>query len=214
MQSPAKKHFTLVELMVVILIILFLAGIAFIAAPIVQKRNGDATTRSRIRSIETALELYRGWQDGIGSYPPSGLDSDGAYAPMYLDAYDFNASGDNVKNIKKTMCQFFDASFLMNACMTDALTNHPYVIDGFESPFVYACPGKINTNTFDLISMGADKMAGNGAESKASVFSVQDLDTQTGTDGTIHYSGGLKATSDRKILQHLGRGDDISNFSF
>lgn len=213
MQSPAKKHFTLVELMVVILIILFLAGIAFIAAPIVQKRNGDATTRSRIRSIETALELYRGWQDGIGSYPVSiGTkttfgDDPGAYAPMYLDAYKFDT-------IKRTMCQFFDASFLMNACMTDALTNRPYVIDGFESPFVYACPGKINTNTFDLISMGADKMAGNGAESKASVFSVQDLDTQTGTDGTIHYSGGLKATSDRKILQHLGRGDDISNFSF
>ena len=54
MQSPAKKHFTLVELMVVILIILFLAGIAFIAAPIVQKRNGDATTRSRIRSSTAA----------------------------------------------------------------------------------------------------------------------------------------------------------------
>ena len=121
MQNHAEKHFTLIELMVVILVMLLLASIAFVAAPIVQKRNGDATTRSRIRSVETALELYRSWQDGIGTYPPSGLGSDpGEYAPMFLDVYDLKQEGNDGKNIKKTMCQFFDSSFLGNSCFVEA----------------------------------------------------------------------------------------------
>ena len=62
--------------------------------------------------------------------------------------------------------------------------------------------------------MGVDKMAGNGKESGSSVFFVADIDADVSTSGQAVYSGGIKTTKDTNILKHLGRGDDIANFSF
>jgi len=199
-----KKHFTLVEIMTVILVILFLAGMVFTIGPIAAKKNGEAVTRGLMNSVSIALEQYKAWEPSGGNYPISG-DLDNSYSAMFLDVYNSNT-------IRQTMCQFFDSNTLTNYCMVDAKTSRPYVIDGFGSPFVYCCPGVVNTGGFDLISLGEDKMAGYGKESNAKVFGASDLTSKKDSSGKIVYNGGISVDNSDNMKKHIGHGDDITNY--
>lgn len=63
-----QKGFTLIEMLVVIAIISILIGIGVNTFTIAQKKARDVRRKADIRSIQTALELYK--QD-TGVYPPS-----------------------------------------------------------------------------------------------------------------------------------------------
>ena len=61
-----KRGFTLIELLVVIVIIAILATLLTANFVGVRQRGRDATRKSNLRQIQTALELYR---SDIGLYP-------------------------------------------------------------------------------------------------------------------------------------------------
>lgn len=78
MKSWAKqKGFTIVELLVVIVVIGILAAITTVAYNGIQTRGRDAARASAVKSIQTAIELYKA---DNGVYPPLGCVDCGANA--------------------------------------------------------------------------------------------------------------------------------------
>lgn len=78
--TSSKKGFTLVELIVVIAIIGFLAAVVFSSFGAARVKARDVKRRTEMRSLRTALELYYG---NNGAYPSIGVDDTG-YAPDAL----------------------------------------------------------------------------------------------------------------------------------
>ena len=72
MNKPAKKGFTLIELMVVILIIAILGAIGLVSFSEANKSARDAKRKTDIESTKQALLLYK--QENAG-YPSSGTFS-------------------------------------------------------------------------------------------------------------------------------------------
>lgn len=66
LRSKATKGFTLIEMLVVIAIISILIGIGINTFTIAQKKARDTRRKADLRSIQTALELYKGDK---GRYP-------------------------------------------------------------------------------------------------------------------------------------------------
>ena len=64
--APKQKGFTIVELLVVIVVIAILASISVVSYNGIQQRGRDAARTTAIRSIQKAIEMYKG---DTNSYP-------------------------------------------------------------------------------------------------------------------------------------------------
>jgi general secretion pathway protein G len=72
-----QKGFTIVELLIVIVVIGILAAITIVAYSGIQTRGRDSVRSSDVKSIQTALEMYK---SDNGVYPPLGCQDCGANA--------------------------------------------------------------------------------------------------------------------------------------
>lgn len=209
MKRTMKESFTLIELMVVLLIVVTLASIMFTVAPIATRLSGEAKTRSLIQAISVAMENYKSSDLYGGNYLPSiprvNFDPNDAnsfkvqYQPFYMDKV---TSG----SANRTIWQFFDPGILAGQTRMETVAGVMYIIDAFQNPIIYRCPGKVNTGSFDLISLGADGKAGAG-EAVAVI---------TGTVSSGAAKGEIYTAIDNdeaKVTQYFGQGDDITNYT-
>lgn len=89
-----KKGFTLIELLVVVAIIGILAALVISYLGQARLKARDATRKSDLRTIQTALEQYA--DDNGGMYPATGtLYNDGVLAPDYIAAVPEDPQGGN-----------------------------------------------------------------------------------------------------------------------
>lgn len=131
---PQRDAFTLIEVLVVIVVIAILASLV---APSLFRNVGDArmaTARTQIETFGTALDLYR--LDN-GSYPTS---------TQGLASLWQRPTSDPPPNWK--------SPYLRKAVPKD-----PWGRD-----YVYVSPGRVNPQSYDLISYGADGRPGGEGE--------------------------------------------------
>jgi general secretion pathway protein G len=129
-RTDLARGFTLIEVLVVIVVIAILATVV---APSLFRNVGDArvaTARTQIESFGTALDAYR--LDN-GSYPSTQ--------------------------------QGLNALWERPTVAPPANWKSPYLrkavpADPWGHPYVYLSPGKVNPQSYDLLSYGADGVAG------------------------------------------------------
>jgi general secretion pathway protein G len=133
--SNTRSGFTLIEILVVIVVISVLAALV---GPVVFKHVGaakDAAARQQMESLGAALDSYR--LDN-GRYPST--------------------------------VQGLDALMMVpNAEPRPVNWRGPYLrkavpLDPWGNPYVYASPGQVNPNGYDLASLGADGQPGGEGE--------------------------------------------------
>jgi len=97
---PANSGFTLIEMMIVFLVIIVLAGMVLRLVGLTGVRNAEAITRERLERVAQALEEFRAI---YGRYPPVDYYPD-RDQPQPLD-YEFPLKGDNTMpdSIKNTI---------------------------------------------------------------------------------------------------------------
>ena len=189
----AKRNFTLIELLVVMAVIAILAGIALGASGYVIRKNKESRTLATIEMLKLGLEQYKAQ---YGFYPPSIPFESAKYIPFRLDVCQTSAAAGNNQNNNNNFNKFVDFMNLSQpeqsdrfhtngtACSDVSCANaHYYTVkDAFGHPIYYRCPGFINRATFDLGSLGADGLLGDGV-----------------------------ANWDLKSNNDFGKGDDITN---
>jgi prepilin-type N-terminal cleavage/methylation domain-containing protein len=96
--SSRRPGFTLVELLVVVSIIGFLATLAMVSVSVSAKKARDARRRTDLRQIQKAVELYNdenqsypntsgNWYGTCSSYGSKGVTGSGGYVPDLAPTY-------------------------------------------------------------------------------------------------------------------------------
>ena len=180
-----KNAFTLVEILTAITIIAVLAGISLGVSRLVMTKAHEAKNKAVVKMIEVAMEQYK---NKYGYYPNSGTGS----KPFYMDRVDLSASPDATRDIRKNMWQFFDEKFKNAYVRGDISNGEGYVVDALGNPLIYRCPGKFNTDSFDLGSAGEDGKLGDGGTA------IRTPSNATGISNADY--------------EKFGEGDDVVNF--
>ena len=144
-----KRPFTLVELLCVIIVIALLAAISIKVTQIAYRRADDTKTRTILEIIRVSNENYKAKN---GYYFPNGGST-------------YNEGGNTFYSIN------LDPDFLGEAyetCVKIASEsgNADKIRDAWGNAIRYRNPGKYNTGTYDLYSIGRDKSAGNAEKAK------------------------------------------------
>lgn len=134
------RHFTLVELMLVMAIIALLSGLILGMATYASRRAADSKTQSRLNQLEIAIEQYR---------------QDRGHLPQAATPREVNWDDEDFKNSQGVLyLQKYPVD-------SDSADNNIYE-DGRGEPFWYECPGTMNPQSYDLWSMGKDEQHGDG----------------------------------------------------
>ena len=143
-----KHPFTLVELLCVIIVIALLAAISIKVTQIAYRRADDTKTRTILEIIRVSNESYKAkhgyyFPNGGSTYTEDGMDfHDIALDPDFLgDAYE------TCRSIAKEN------------------GNDDKIRDAWGNAIRYRNPGKFNTGTYDLYSIGRDKGVGDAEDS-------------------------------------------------
>ena len=142
-----KRPFTLVELLCVIIVIALLAAISIKVTQIAYRRADETKTKTVMEIIRTANEAYKAKN---GYYFPNGGST-------------YNEGGNTFYSIN------LDPEFLGEAyetCVKIAKEsgNADKIRDSWGNAIRYRSPGKYNTGTYDLYSIGRDKGVGDAED--------------------------------------------------
>ena len=177
-----KRFFTLIEILTVAAIIAILAGISVGAVALISSKNAEAKTRATIKALEMALSQYK--TDNGFVYLPGG--SGNLKKPVKV-----LVPKDIPDDLKGTLLKYLDQQLLRSATVVDG--DYRYFVDAWDRPLIFRFPGKFNTSSFDLGSVGPDGKVG-----------------EDGTEIPNTVPAALPAISNYD--SKFGKGDDITNF--
>lgn len=138
-----NRHFTLVELLAVVVIITILATILVGGVTYAMKKADVSKTQAQLEALATALEAFKAEK---GYYPPCTsaanvqFQADSGVEKLVLGSAKFSMQS-------KTGKVFIDFPFESNI--------QDYT-DAWSNAFKYQCPGTHNAQKYDLWSTGAD----------------------------------------------------------
>ena len=184
-----RKPYTLVEILVAVSIIGILTATGLGVTGYVRNKIADTQTRTTFKLIEMALQKYH---ETFSFYPEMMTDSQ-----FIMDKVDFSKT-DSAEPLyyKNTLWGFFNDVSIDKSGKSGKIRGitdgeRCKILDGWGRPIFYLRPGVFNSETFDLISFGGDKEAGDGSASSS--------DFKTKSNFENNYPDEL--------------GDDITNFS-
>lgn len=159
-----RKPYTLVEILVAVSIIGILTATGLGVTGYVRNKIADTQTRTTFKLIEMALQKYH---ETFSFYPEMMTDSQ-----FIMDKVDFSKT-DSAEPLyyKNTLWGFFNdvsidksgKSGKIRGIRTATDGSYCKILDGWGRPIFYLRPGVFNSETFDLISFGGDKKAGDGS---------------------------------------------------
>ena len=138
-----KHPFTLVELLCVIIVIALLAAISVKVTQVAYRRADETKTKTIMEIIRTANEQYKAKN---GYYFPNGGST---YTEDGTEFHDIALDPDFLGDAYET-CRSIAAE---NG-------NADKIRDAWGNAIRYRNPGKFNTGTYDLYSIGRDKGVG------------------------------------------------------
>ncbi len=167
------RFFTLLELLAVIAIISILTGIGVGVYSYAMNSSRESATRSTMKQIETALE---GVKLKYGYYPPADDASDGriyigkadgTLPSMPADGKPSQIIRDVNRQMKVREDSLYMADFIRQLDVEklrdqtrDDGDGYLCLTDAWGAPIRYVCPGRINIESYDLISAGQDGVFG------------------------------------------------------
>ena len=152
-----RQKFTLIEMLIVLIIALILAGIILAANSKIQQKAEIAKAKAQIAKIETAMESYF---QHYGEYP-----NDAGFKSGDLSLDELNMLRDPNGKL------FVD--WELDEDMSDAK-------DPWGQNFVLDIPGTMNKGSYDILSRGPDEQYGNGGgTTKANAHNFDDNDDIT-----------------------------------
>lgn len=151
-RARRKRGFTLIEIMAVVLIMGMLMGLVGVAVFNQVDRAKVATTKAKLKNLETALEFYR-------------MDNS-----RYPSTEQGLTSLVSKPSIEPAPRNYPPGGYLQRggpAAMEDA----------WDQEFLYESPGQHNPHSFDMWSLGADGATG-GEDTNADIenWSTENLD--------------------------------------
>jgi general secretion pathway protein G len=130
--SSRQDAFTLIEIMAVVLIMGFLAGIVGVAVVAQIDKARVTTTRTQIKQLEAALTFFQ-MENGFFPSTDQGLEA----------LVEKPTAGREVRSYR-------EGGYLQGGVVP---------LDAWQSPFLYESPGQVNRD-YDIWSLGADAVAG------------------------------------------------------
>ena len=127
-----RHPFTLVELLCVVIVIALLAAMSVKVTQIAYLRADNTRTKTLMEIFRNANEQYK-LKNGY-YLPGTGSSYEGAFGSVELNA------------------DFFGDAY--ETCKTNSSGNK--FCDAWGREFRYRCPGKFNTGSYDLYSIGKD----------------------------------------------------------
>jgi prepilin-type N-terminal cleavage/methylation domain-containing protein len=170
MKRPLKhKHFTMVEMLVVIAIIGILIGMGTAGYKITWKKIKESRTKAAIAKMKLAIESFK---TKNGYYPQGATYC--VTVTSIKDATDTNSNdfeaiiipSDNTDKLAKILNlaelkENHGDTYSSNLVLVDA---YPCIFGGKKMrgrPIIYIFPGATNTTSFDLYSAGPDGIPDN-----------------------------------------------------
>lgn len=197
-----RKPYTLVEILVAVSIIGILTATGLGITSYVHNKVAETQTKTTIKLIEMALQKYNSHRQGE-------WDQDSTLFFAFPAVDDITSSNKNDPPLK-WKC-FNDVTIEENGKSRIRgirmlyEDNKYYLLDGWGRKMFYLKPGVFNSETYDLISFGADKVAGDGS-TNSSVFAKWNKnnfsDESSPSPGKLQYPD---------PGEHLG--DDVTNFT-
>ena len=156
-----KGHFTLIELLAAIAIVIILAGILIGGIGYAGRRADEAKSYAVIQKVAMALEQFK---QTNGYYPVSKQKNEGVKEAQLK----FYLNDDKLPILQLALTggttieyKFYDIktkkSFIALEDVGNGTKDSPMVInDAWDAPLYYRCPGEHNASSYDLWSYGND----------------------------------------------------------
>ena len=204
--------FTLVELLCVVIVISLLAALSIQITQIAYRRADATKTQTVMEIIRNANEQYKVKN---GYYLPNSKCESISSIKIHIPNKAGNL-GDHPYEVDQWVADEFsldeeaysiplDPDFLGDAYETCRASAKEYskdcVVDSWGNPIRYRCPGKFNTGSYDLYSIGKD--------GETYIHNIEKK-----SDKKYKTTGSSKFDTIYKILTNeaFGLGDDIANF--
>ena len=142
-----EHPFTLVELLCVIIVIALLAAISIKVTQIAYRRADETKTKTIMEIIRVSNEQYKAKH---GYYYPNGGST-------------YNEGGVDFYSIELN-AEFLGEAYETCRAMTTG-SDDKKIRDAWGNAFRYRSPGKYNTTSYDLYSIGRDKSVGDAENS-------------------------------------------------
>jgi prepilin-type N-terminal cleavage/methylation domain-containing protein len=163
-----RRNFTLVEILVVMAILAVLMGMGLGVYSLAMGAAKRSKTEALIKKIEIALETVKSKH---GYYFQSNVMPGNKFVipvnPSALAAGIETTAFPDAEALATFIKTIDYESFKNGHTKEIDISGTPVlvVIDAWERPLFYKCPGTVNTGTFDIISAGSDGLVTNGATS-------------------------------------------------
>jgi type II secretory pathway pseudopilin PulG len=193
--GPAGRRscFTLLELLVVIAVITILVGIVIGGVGIANRKAAEAKTRALLTQLEIAFDQYK---QQFGYFPQwSAPTTAAAWAPINQRFVRGTSTDMGLESAAPAPRgkYFLDVATLtftgtdttsVNTGTSTYVGPDKTLVDAFDKPIYYRCPGFQNQESYDLWSAGADGKYGTSAATPSTATDATNAATDASDDIT------------------------------
>ena len=191
--ADRRSRFTLIELLVVIAVITILVGIVIGGVGIASRKASEAKTRAIMTQLEIAFDQYK---QQFGYFPQwSATTAAAAWAPitqcfvrgtstyMGLESAAPAPRGKYFLDVATLTFTGTDTTSI-NTGTSTYIGPDKTLMDAFDKPIYYRCPGFQNQESYDLWSAGADGKYGTAATTPSTAADATNAATNASDDIT------------------------------
>ncbi len=181
-RTEIRTQFTMIEMLVVLGIIVMVAALLFGGVRVVRKKNYESKTRYRMEKIIEALEVYR---DDYGYYPANQTNVEDDLK-LEWDCGPTKNGGIVIGSLPPLKRKGATGTTPLLDWGSVAYSNElgsldsnqqDYCLDASEEePFYYRCPGKMNSESYDLWAPGFDKKHGDDGSTPTDAWTHKKTD--------------------------------------
>lgn len=174
-----RLYYTLLEILIVVSIVAVLAATGLGVTSFVRNKIAETQTETTIKLVEMAFQNYH-QQNGM--YPVVSED-DAPFLAIDLPSFAGLSYDEACREFQKLWIGGFNditlpsnfptskAGLKIRGIRLEYTGGKYYILDGWNRRIFYLNPGVFNSGSYDLISFGADALAGDGSGSTTAVNS-------------------------------------------
>ena len=167
-----RLYYTLLEILIVVSIVAVLAATGLGVTSFVRNKIAETQTETTIKLVEMVFQKFH-QQNGM--YPVSddapflaidlgSCESVDAFQKLWIGGFNDITLPSNFSTSNK-------AGLKIRGIRLEYTGGKYYILDGWNRRIFYLNPGVFNSGSYDLISFGADALAGDGSGSTTAVNS-------------------------------------------